>query len=80
MIFIKDAIKPAVRGTLNILESAKKYGYVRVVDVDWRMEIDKQNSRTDVKRVIITGSVNSVAGGLFAAGNEVCTLVSFFIP
>jgi len=25
-----DAIKPAVHGTLNILESARKYGYVLI--------------------------------------------------
>jgi len=71
-----DAIRPAVHGTLNILESARKYGYV-TIPVNKKSEQDSNYplkfhvSRNEVKRIVITGSISAAIDGLFGAADEV---------
>lgn len=59
-IHIPEIIDPAVNGTVGILNSTLKYGFVSLIKHVSSESVHEIRSSTDVKRIVITSSVAAI--------------------
>lgn len=60
LFYSKEIIEPAVDGTLGILKSALKFGYVASTLMDYCSNKASASDRVSVKRIIVTSSCAAV--------------------